>query len=201
MFMTPARSAGVHHAGYSRPHVGHHVHDGAAVFLQGMLVGGLRHPPGAVQVGVDHGSPALGLELTGRHRKLPARVVHDAVEPTVLGDDARDGFIDGLRVADVQDGVVGFSAGFLDLADDLEERLLLATRNDCSRTERGQLVSDATSNPGAATRYEDDLSGEEAGPEDAVEARSCHAVCSFVFCSRAVSVMRPDESYCAVVAR
>src|SRR5262245_50539188 len=91
----------------------HHddIDDAAGVFaLAPALGGGLHHVPGAVEVGVDDGVPALDREIDRGLRKLPAGAVDEDIEAALLVPDLVEEYGDGVRLADVDSMGRGFQA-------------------------------------------------------------------------------------------
>src|SRR5690606_22839138 len=91
-------AAEIHDAGAGRRGVGglqgaavdvdHDVDDAAGLALVAPVPGGgLHHVPGAVEVGVDHRPPAVGRVVHRVLGELATGVVHQHVQPALLGPD------------------------------------------------------------------------------------------------------------------
>ena len=67
------------------PDIRHDVDDVSLLAALPPVAGGLlHHVPGAVEIGVDHGLPALDRKVDRLLRKLPARVVDQHIQPALF---------------------------------------------------------------------------------------------------------------------
>src|SRR5258707_1384925 len=120
----------------------HDVDDAAGVLVVApALRRGLHHVPGAVQVGVDDGVPALHRKIDRGLRKLSASAVDEVVDAPVRGPDGVEQRADRVGLADVGDmgGCLEVAAGHF--GDQRIEPGLIATDN-------GDMRADACEQPG-----------------------------------------------------
>ena len=75
------------HHGHSIPHVGNDVHDGTAVFFHVLIENLSGHEETAHQIGSYHGFKAFLVDGGQGGRELPARVVDEAVDGSVVSED------------------------------------------------------------------------------------------------------------------
>src|SRR5262249_15128366 len=85
---TGARRRGMRDTGHATPEVGDNIDDctGRAA-VDPRLGSGLHHVPGAIEIVVDDGDPALWLEVDGHLRELPAGVVDEYIAATKFAPD------------------------------------------------------------------------------------------------------------------
>src|SRR5258707_1384921 len=122
--------------------IAHTIDDAAGVLVVAPgLRRGLHHVPGAVQVGVDDGVPALHRKIDRGLRKLSASAVDEVVDAPVRGPDGVEQRADRVGLADVGDmgGCLEVAAGHF--GDQRIEPGLIATDN-------GDMRADACEQPG-----------------------------------------------------
>src|SRR6185503_3041057 len=82
----------------------HDVDDAAGMSVVApALRGCLHHVPGAVQIGIDDGVPALHGKIDRRLRKLPAGAVDQAVDTAMRGPDRVEQGVDRIGLPYVSD--------------------------------------------------------------------------------------------------
>ena len=119
------------------------------------------HPPGAVQIGVDHGPPALDGEVDGVLCELAAGIVDEMVEPAVLFEDAGEERPYGLRVADIADRRIQVEAAFPELRLQRVEPSPVPADDDHPCAEPGKQDRRRLAEPAAAARDQRRLACEQ----------------------------------------
>src|SRR5690606_27704972 len=139
------------------PHVGDDVDDGAAVFGHALVVHLTGHQEATDQVGAHHRFEPFLVDGRQRRGVLAASVVDQAMDPTVLGNNGLDHFLDLVFFADVADKGRGFAAIFLDFAKNLFQLFQLASDQDHLGAEGRQFMGGTAADAATAAGDDDGL--------------------------------------------
>ncbi|MBA7682005.1 hypothetical protein ES703_90351 [subsurface metagenome] len=121
------------------------------------LRGGLHHVPGAVEVGVDDGVPALDREVDRSLRGLSAGAVDEDIEAAVLFPDLVEQGGDRLGLADIHCKCGSFEAVSDEMRNQQIELGLVAPRQHHMRAEPREQPGDGATNATGSARDQRDL--------------------------------------------
>jgi hypothetical protein len=120
----------------------------------------LHHVPGAAEVGVDHGVPALDRKIDRGLRKLSAGAVDETVDAAVRGPHRVEQCVDGLRLPDVGDMGGGFEVSASQLSGEGVELVSIAPDNGDMRAEPCEQPAYCPPDAAAAARHHNNLAVE-----------------------------------------
>ena len=122
----------------------------------------LHHEPGAVEVGVDDGVPALHREIDRGLWELSAGAVDQDVEPALPGPDLLEQRGHRLRIADVDGMAAGREAMRRDRRDERVDFFRAAAGNDHMRAKPCEQPGRRAADASCAARNQHDLTAERA---------------------------------------
>lgn len=152
----------VTHARHRAPHVRDDVDDRTAVRLHALSITFARNEESAREVGVEHRTPAFGADRLERRDVLPARIVHERIDPTVRGKDRANHRRHRRLVTDVARLRRGTAAVFGDLFSHTLELARITADQHHHRAEMRQFMRGAAPDARAATGHNHDPAFEQA---------------------------------------